>query len=467
VVAACALWPACRVFDPPELDQDGGSGGAAGAPSGGSAGAGESGSGGLGGSGGEAGSSGGSAGADASVPRERWWERTTPEGCESAGVPRSTDRPQASGGTPLAPIYLATTRLRFGAANDDDELTRNEDAWKEIGLDLDLSCTASETCSVGGSPLEQHACKNAFQVPFDGKDCRDNQIGKLFPIATRSPLVGLLFGISEANWNCAVHRGELSIFLKLSGYDGSKNDSSVRLDVYVSTGLQALPSWTCTSGPSGSVPPDWYDQAPWLHTKPWKIARRSISLNAQDAGVDLPDSKHADPAAFVRDGWLVAQLPPATEFWLNGERSHIPGFRLQFHRAVLLGKLEKGLDGIWRLGQGTIGGLVKAGEILAAFREIGFCENMCDGYTSVTAYLNTAQDALSTATEPLPDTPCDSLSLGIGFEARQAAATAADVEPVAEPVDCPPPRHPLAPQHGCVCPDPGVGGPCVSPEGGS
>jgi hypothetical protein len=438
---------------PPAASGLGGSGGAGASSGGGSAGGGSSG---TSGSGGDAG------------PSENWWAEETPHGCQSAGVPRATDRPTTSGDKPsLPPIYLATTRMRFGSADDDKPLTGNAEAWKGIGFDLDETCTASETCVLDGGPLVEHACKNSLLVPFDGKECRDNQIGNLFPVAALSPIVGPLFGVTEPNWNCAMHRGELTVFLKISGYDGEANDSSVRVDMYTSTGLQTLPNWTCTSGPQGSVPPDWFNQAPWLHIEPWKIAKRSIALNAQNPPPELPDSKFADVAGFVRDHWLFAQLPAGTELWLDGERAHMAGFRLQLHRAVMVGKLGKAPNGTWTLSKGTFGGVVLPSEILGSFREIAFCENMCDAYLSVVQYLNTHQDALSSTSEKLPDTACNALSIGIAFEARQATATAADVEEVNPPVECPPPKHPLVPKHGCLCPEPGVGGPCVPADSGA
>lgn len=470
-LVAIVVVAACSVFEPPELTNDGG--GASGGTGGNDASAGTGGSSASGGTSGASGASGsgangGAGGSGGDAGPEEWWTHQTPEGCDSAGVPTSADRPSTGGtGTPLPPIYLATSRMRFGSADDDPPLTGNQHAWKDIGFDIDSTCTASETCVVDGGPFVEHACKNDLLVPFDGNNCRDNQIGKLFPVAALSPLLGPLFGITEPNWNCALHRGEFSVFFKISDYDGSPNDPSVRVDVYTSMGLQQLPNWTCTSGPQGSVPPDWYNQAPWLHTENWKIAKRSIALSAADAGADLPDSKYADPAGFVRDGWLFAQLPNGSELWLNGERSHVAGFRLVLHRSVTLGKLKKELDGTWTLKQGTMGGVVLPSDILGSFREIGFCENMCDAYTSVLQYLNTNQDAISSTSDKLPNTPCNSLSIGIALEARQAKATSADIEDALDPVDCPKPKHPLAPQHGCDCPDAGVGGPCLLPDGGT
>ena len=92
---------------------------------------------------------------------------------------------------------------------------------------------------------------------------------------------------------------------------------------------------------------------------------------------------------------------------------------------------------------------------------------MCLAYTNLIDYLNSERDMLLTATGPLPDVLCDSLSIGFGFEAHQASADSGDILDVSDPVDCPKPRHPLAPQHGCTCPAPDAGGgPCRLPDNG-
>ncbi len=459
--ALAGLAAGCSVFEPPGATSDGGS--TSDAALGGAAGVGGS----LGGGGGQSGS-GGTAGTPDAGPTGPWWNTKSKDGCDSVGVPTNADRPSVTDpGAPLAPIYLATTRLRFGSASDDAALTANDKAWLDIGLDIDLSCTNSSTCTVNGTNVEEHACKNDLLVPFDGTQCRDNQIGKLYPVAALSPFVGPLFGITEPNWNCALHRGEFGLIFKLSEYNGEPNDASVRVDLYTSMGLQTLQNWTCTSGSGGGVPDNWFKQAPWLHTAHWKIADSSLDPTGTPTGNEVPPSKYADPAAFVRDGYLFASLPPATEFWLDGERAHVPGFRLLLHRSVLIGKIEKAQDGTWKLLEGTMAGVVLPNEILGAFRELGFCQNMCVAYDNVVAYLNTNQDTLSNTSAKLPDTACNALSIGIGLEARQATATAKDVDKAKKPVDCPAPQHPLAPQHGCVCPDPKVGGPCVVLDGGA
>lgn len=462
IVAGLFAAGACSVFQPPSAAQDGGPDASSGGSGGSSGTAGTSGSGGGGGTAGVSGT-GGTSGGDGG-PVGPWWQFTTSSGCQSAGVPTESDRPTTSGsGASLPPFVLAIDRMRFGSANDDSALTPNKNAWENIGFDLDKTCTASSTCNAdAGTP--DTACKNSVLVPFDGTNCRDNEIGKLFPVAALAPEVGPLFGITEPDWNCALYRGEFSVLLKVSNYNGQPNDDSVRVDVYTSVGLHTLPNWTCTSGPGGTVPSNWFNEAPWLPSQHWTVAKSSLALNSVDAGTELPDAKYNDPAAYVRSGYLFASLPSGTEIWLDGENAHVPGFRILLHRGVLVGKLVKQQDGTWALQNGTIGGVVLPTEILSSFREIGFCENMCQAYGEVVQYLNTHQDMLSTTSAKLPNTPCDSLSIGIAFQARQATASAGDVVTTQPPVDCPEPRNPLAPRQGCVCPD--GGGLCVLPDGG-
>src|SRR5512143_232297 len=156
-LAALVAFGACNVFEPPEATTDGGAGtgatltggkGGTDASTGGSGGTGATGGGGAGGSGGN---TGGAAGTDAG-PGEPWWPYTTPDGCQSAGVPTSSDRPASSDpGSTIAPIYLATSRMRFGSANDDAALTPNDKAWVGIGFDIDQSCTNSPTCTADGA----------------------------------------------------------------------------------------------------------------------------------------------------------------------------------------------------------------------------------------------------------------------------------------------------------------------------
>jgi hypothetical protein len=410
-----------------------------------------------------------SPGADAGA-RGPWWQQIRTPMCTSEGVPSAADRPECDeGGSSSSPIYLMIFKLRFGTANDDDPTYKlSETAWRNIGFDLDKRCTNSTSCEdLNQEPILERSCQfPSTQIPYDGVGCRDNELGKLFLFSAKSPYIGGWFGLTEADYNCELFRGGFGIMLKLSGYNGKANDPTVRLDVYTTLGLQTPPDWFCRESMKSALELGWEQKhAPWLANEPWKIAASSISLSAPDAGNELPDSKVYDGAAFVRNGYFFARLPDNAELWLNGEHTTIPGFRMFLHRGILTGELIKQQDGTWTVDKGTLGGAVRPDQLLESFQAIGACKNLCRAFDEVRDYLNTYRDTLVATSDNSPNTPCDGLSFGADFEARQAAASLRDIEPATPPTLCPKPRHPDAPPQGCVCPV--GGGACVLPDGGS
>ena len=402
-------------------------------------------------------------------PLGPWWPYTNQHGCASAGVPARADRPAASDpGTDLPPIYLAVSKLRAGTTKDDPQHTPDDNAWQDIGFDFDKLCTRSATCEVDQMQVNDRSCANSNLTPFDGNQCRDNEIGKLLKVASMSPTVGEYFGITERDWNCELHRGGFTIILKISGYNGRAYDRDVRLDMYTSTGLQKLPNWTCRATIDAPLATDWFMRASWISTDPWKIAQRSIDLAAPDP-MDPNEVKNgiaADVAAYVRGGYLYAELPDGAEFWLNGENTAVPGTRQIMHRAIIVGQLIRGQDDLWTVDNGILEFVTSPGEMLQSFQEIGYCDNMCEAFFQLRNYLNTHQDSLRDTAEHLPATACNGLSIAFDWEARQAAAMARDVVPVQAPTTCPQPRHPLAPRQGTQC-DGGTGGGDSGSEGGS
>jgi hypothetical protein len=387
-------------------------------------------------------------------PTGPWWPYINDHGCASAGVPARSDRPAASDvGADLPPIYLALSRLRLGTAKDDPALTPDDNAWQDIGFDFDKQCTNSATCEVDQMQVTDRSCANTNLTPFDGNQCRDNEIGKLLKVAAMSPTVGPFYGMTEQDWNCEIHRGGFSLIFKISGYNGKNNDRDVRLDMYTSTGLQKLPAWTCRATIDAPLSTDWFNRPDWLSTDAWKVAQRSIDLAAPDPTdpTELKNSVASDVAAFVRGGYLYAELPDGAEFWLNGENTPVPGTRQIMHRAIMVGQMIKGQDDLWTIDHGLLEFVTSPGELLQSFQEFGYCENMCEGFNQLRNYLNTHQDTLTGTAESLPATPCNGLTLAFDMKARQATALAKDVVPVQAPVTCPQPRHPAAPRQGTPC----------------
>jgi len=382
------------------------------------------------------------------------------EGCASEGKPSSEYRLDTDPAESERPFYIGMTRIRLGSVNDDVELSPNDDAWETIGFDVDGVCTNSSTCGFakGDDLVSIDSCRApGTPVPFDGDGCRDNLVGQLFKIAgTSTNMIEL--GFTEQAWNCAMYAGWMTLIFKVSDYSGESNDDSVRLDVYSSIGI-SNPAVRCDEGPNLSVQDDWWGEAPWISSDPWQITRRSISplADQDDFGNELPDAVVSDPNAYVRNNWLVAKLPEGAELWLDGQRAQSPGIRFILRRGVMAAKLAKDpQSGEWSIDEGTIGGAMLNSDIVTVFRELGFCENFCNAYKSLTGYVTSFSDILASTEETLPDADCDAMSIGMAFKGRQVTARAEDIVDALDPVECPDPRHPNQPKQGCTCQPDGI-----------
>ena len=481
IANAAVFAAACSVFKPPPnggldsglTDNTGGhsgkgsgggqsSGGShdASVMNGGASGAGGSASGGMSSSGGSPADSG-AGGGGPSGPTAPWWPHKTSKGCDSAGVPTGNDRVKSDPGATVPPIYFAVNRFRLGAVDEKPDpknpqltyLPPNENAWQDIGFDLDGACTNSATCLDPKTDMliKETVCANSETIPFDGNKCVDNSIGKLFNIAATAPTVGEWFGLTENDWNCEMWRGGFSVIFKVSNYNGQYNDDSVTVDLYTSIGLKVLPQWYCRKTIDDPLATDWNAHAAWPTKSHWIISQDSISL-AADMGTEVPDSKWQDRTAFVRGGWLIVQFPDNTWFWFDGERTPVPGFREVMHRPIMSVQLvHDPQSDLWRMDNGTIGYVAKPAEMLEGFQQLGFCSNMCGTFTEVKNYLNTYQDSLSVDNNAPASTPCDALSFGTVFRAAQITADATDVQPTQPFTTCPQPRSKLAPRQGCKC----------------
>lgn len=339
-----------------------------------------------------------------------WWSEKR-EDCESAGVPGPSGRPAASGdGTSNVPeLYFGFTRIWIGETTLKG--MASDTAWQSFGFDLDGRCTNSSTCP---SMQNVQSCKaSTAMLPFDGELCRDNTFASLQPVAAAVPEIGKRFGISEDLFNCNLWRGSYNMVWKISGYNGSPNDSDVRVDFYVSPGLERLPPWDCPLDHYSEMYPQWRTVNPWL------IDPAYLSGPITTPG-SLPNSMIADPHAYVRGGYLVAYAPDGALMRLAGDGTKFRGFALTVQKGIWTGKLALTQSGTWRISDGLAAGRTKSEDLIASFRQIGLCEGIgLDAfYQDVTDYIHQNADVLADGTVD-PNRPCDSMSLGIGFEAAQ------------------------------------------------
>jgi cysteine-rich repeat protein len=339
-----------------------------------------------------------------------WWSVDPADGCRTAGVPRVTDRPAISDepSSSVPDIYLGFTQVRVGSTNSAGVAA--DDAWEDFGFDLDGVCTNSSTC--GGSSAV--SCQNsAPAVPYDGQLCRDNTFARLQPVVAKVPEIGQRFGLDEAVFNCALWRGSYNWIARISGYNGKAEDSNVRVDFYNSNGLEEPSPWTCPADNFKS------DYPRWRTSLTWRIDRSGL-VGATDTPGMLPHSITADPVAYVKHGYLVAQIPDGAEQGFLGDGAPYHGFLFKTHHALFVGNIVKEKDGTWAMRDGLTSGRILKADLAQAFREIGFCGNGSDKmfYESMLGYLDDNADLLASGASD-PTMPCDAMSYGIAFEAAQ------------------------------------------------
>jgi hypothetical protein len=350
-----------------------------------------------------------------------WWSKTDSRGCFTAGVPQASDRPAAGSAKDIGPVTLAVSSMRLGSMNEEGVV--DPSAWKHIGFDLDGVCTGSETCTSDDPPP---SCKqSASAIPIDGNNCRDNTFGRLEYSAALVPQLARTYGLSDDAFNCALCAGHYTYLLRVTGYNGDPDDDHVRADLYPSPGLERPLPWDCTQT-------EWKHQPCFSPDMPWTV--EDDTLNESRGGPDLPQSKLFDAEAYVREGYLVIHLPENTLFWFPGYKGVVVAYPVRLQKGVVVGKLVKAADGVWRIEDGVIAGRSKRDDILDGFRLIGFCEsNDRENYELMSTFVNDNLDVLADGRND-PNTPCDAISLGVAFKAQQARA--GKPEPVAPLVEC-------------------------------
>ena len=374
---------------------------------------------------------------------ECWWSNGSTGACRSVGRPFASQRPSTAsdGEGQLPEIYLGWTRVSLGETGADGK--PSDAAWQSFGLDLDGKCTNAATCS---EQVDVQSCRAATKrIPYDGALCRDNRLASLQPMLAAVPEIGKRYGIGESVFNCNLWRGTYNVVLKLSGYNGDSDDPEVRADFYMSPGLQRLPPWTCPVQ-------DFSESYPlWQVSADWQIDKADLTAEVAKPG-SLPASKIADVHAYVRGGYLVAELPDDAVLRLVGASSAYRGFALKTVKSVWTGNLRKAQDGTWKLHDGLVAGRVRTGDLAQSFRGLGLCPGEGAAAAEQNGYYQLLSDAIRENADLRADgqvdanVECDALSFGIAFEAAQltpgatvaAPALLSCCAPGLAPEDCDP-----------------------------
>ena len=260
---------------------------------------------------------------------------------------------------------------------------------KEIGYDLDSRCT----CLGEGSSCLREAWATADAC--DGPDGRDNATGIMM-----TKLAALFGSFSSTEWSANAKKGIWSMLLRVRDYNGEANDDRVRLEWFV-------PSQFSADKADNDVEPVWDGSDAW--------PIRSESLEAVDGGeYSFEKPKYFDTHAYVTEGILVGSFPESV-FQIDDD------YALDFTGSFITARIESTAQG-WMLTEGLLASRWALSSILAQIGRLHLMNKpVC---TDHIAYPELKREFCSYADiysgVGTPTTPCDSVSLGMRFEARPA-----------------------------------------------
>ena len=258
------------------------------------------------------------------------------------------------------------------------------------GYDLDRTCTCPgpESCTPGAN-ASPHC---------DGDGGTDNSGGALV-----AKFAALSSQFDPAGANKSLQNGAGSLLVRVKGYNGTDNDTSVIIDVFVSNGTVPLDD-------AGNNPVPLHDG-----TDQWGVDPASV------AGTPPPYvATHEDTAAYVSGGTLVGTL----DFPL-GLALLTPDF-LQLHGAYVTARIVSTTHGL-ALQDGLISGRWDTHSLLTGMAQVvdpfDKTQHLCGTdltYLALKSSICAAADITRLVQNDNTGAPCDALSLAIAFTAEPA-----------------------------------------------
>ncbi len=274
----------------------------------------------------------------------------------------------------------------------------------KIGYDLDLHCTGD------GDPSSCLAPPGVAAASYkDGPGGVDNVAAKLFASAK-----AFSTKIGSVRYTESAEMGGWSLLLRVQEYNGTSNDTHVKLSLFPSPGIHTQ---SCVA--DATVPA-------WDGSDAWPIESSSLELGSgfgSDGGTgpcgkgvpgfSFDGAKFYDANAYVSNGTLVANIPNSQIIFASSSSSTI----LKLTAGFVTGKIVK--DGTsFRLTNGVLAGRWKAVDLFSSLTHV--LENGKSICTDSAVYqavkLGVCQARDIAATLGGPTTPCDALSLALSFE---------------------------------------------------
>ena len=265
--------------------------------------------------------------------------------------------------------------------------------YRSIGFDLDDTCTDE---GQGPSCVEPSW---AIAPHTDGEGGIDNALGQL------------------EWWPADLDPGEAAVqssppgtrmLVRVQEYSGELDDDQVTVSLYYAY-------WPSPrmDGKTGLL---------WDGLDRWAIASDVLVAPADGAAPSVDQPLYVDKHAYVSAGVLVARFDEA----VVRSATLAPTLLLPVRRMVLEGTLRQVASGLWELDDGVVGARMSTKDALrqAAYASTALgiseltCKNPDAKRNTITETCELADIAYDSDS---PQAPCDALSLGFRFQAKEAS----------------------------------------------
>jgi hypothetical protein len=336
------------------------------------------------------------------------------------------DRPAVGDpGTDLPPIVVAMRTIDFGEPFVSDGASH---PFRDLGYDLDRNCTFTEN-----NVLRNTSClRPSFATAVTG--CNPNYCGNLndFQNGRDNSFARFIAEVSEkvagfgsAAYSSQIDQGKVSLLWRVRGYNGRPNDDQVELTLLTPAAMANEPGNPRTT-------PEWDG------LDIWPVAGDSLNLDA-NGQPDVNNPKFRDVNAYVSNGVIVGSFTQADlRLRIGVSATLVIELLLQFKQAFFTAELKQvpkvvaSADGgtktevLWTMQNGRIAGRWFVNDLLRQLDQFpdptALSKPLCMSSAAYPRFHDVVCSFVDICVSPTcsPTTPCDAISVGMGFEAEQA-----------------------------------------------
>jgi hypothetical protein len=321
----------------------------------------------------------------------------TPNGPVDSGAAAETGsyvsvQPPASTGsatTAMTPQNFALHTLQLG--DTDRAGNASQTAWESYGFDIDGKLTTVQSTDVctrfQGAPSS---------VQQDGPGGVDNSFG-----SNILPLVQTVAGNGlDATLNNTINGGSFTVMFDITGLTSDPMQTNTALSA------QLFGGGKFASADGGAAMPT------WTTADNWPVIAQLLNDPTSVAG----GSKIKFPDAFIVNGTWVSGTPIATlslQLTFSGQ-----SLTLNVHQATITMQHSAAAH----MTNGTIAGVITTSELITSLMAIAghLSTSLCGGaaFNSIATQIEQDSDIIHDGSNVM-GTPCDAISIGLGFTADQ------------------------------------------------